>query len=127
VKHIKTVINTTVSILNRVVPHTEPERPISKLVDRVFTLMTEALALHPQCYYKDGNYPRLLEVTRRTLIYLAEHDGHYAGQLSSLMLLTHDAVEELRQRFHPGREGDVALLKYLAQHPIIGVKDGETE
>jgi len=91
VKHIKTVINTTVSILDRVVPRIEPKRPISKLVDRVFALMTEALTLHPERYYKDGNYPRLLEVARRTLIYLAEH-AVATGVNSAIYVLEIEAV-----------------------------------
>ena len=111
--------------LGRWVPGVEAERPVSLLTKDLFKLLREALALHPAEFYGDKNFPTLLDVVERFLVYVAEEDGHYAGWLAQAMLLVHDLVDESRQGFEPGARGDVDWLVWASGHPIGDSKQGK--
>ena len=113
---VKKLINRfTLTLLERV-PDVGPKRPVSWLTHRLFRLLQRALTLHPERFYANKNFPRVLGAVERVLIFIAEEDGHYAGWLTEAMLLIHDLVEESRRHFPPGQEGDVAWYRWAAQH-----------
>jgi hypothetical protein len=95
------------------------------LTAELFKMLREALALHPSRFYQDRNFPDLLDVVERFLVYVAEEDGHYAGWLAEAMLLVHDLVEESRRRFPAGADGDLAWLEWMSRHPIAKHKAAE--
>lgn len=118
----KEILNRVTPVLLKAVPGVGPRRPVSKLTVRLFQLLRKALAMHPDRFYEDGNFPRILQAVERTLLFLAEEDGHYAGWLAQAMLLVHDLVEESRSRFPPGQAGDVLWISWACQHGIREVK-----
>jgi len=81
--------------------------------------------MHPGRFYEDANFPRILQAAEKTLVFLAEEDGHYAGWLAMTMLLVHDIVEVTRVQFPPGQVGDVAWIAWACQHGIRDVKQGK--
>jgi len=106
----------------KLVPETEPKRPISHLTNQLFELIKESLTLNPSRFYADQNFPTLLDATRRTLIYLADKDGHYEGQLAQAYMLIYRLMKRYRRKFHKGPKGDLALMRYLAQHGTTKIK-----
>jgi len=119
---VKGLINRFVPVLLRAVPSVDPERPVSQLTRRLFGMMREAMALNPERFYEDGNWPRVLDAAERSLIFIADYSPHYAGQLAQAMLLIHDLVEETRAGFGVGALGDIAWLQWAAQHGTRGFK-----
>ena len=115
---VKKLINRVARAALKVTPGVTPKRPVSKLVIRLFEYLREALKLHPERFYADQNFPRILEATERLLVFVAEEDGHYAGWLAEAMLLLHDIVEEERLRFPEGEAGDIAFYRWAAEHGI---------
>ena len=109
-------------MLGKWVPIVEPARPVSQLTKDLFRLLREAMAMHPARFYEDGNFPTLLDVAERTLVYVAEEDGHYAGWLAHAMLLVHDLVDESRVGFGSASRGDVAWLEWMSGHPVAKYK-----
>ena len=113
---VKGIINRIVVKMLKVVPRVRARRPVSTLTRRLFLMLNQATLLHPTRFYADGNFPRILDAAERTLVFIAEQDGHYAGWLAEAMLLIHDLVEEERMKFPPGEAGDVAFYTWAAQH-----------
>ena len=119
---VKRAVNSYVPGIINMVPRVEPKRPVSKLTRRLFGLLREAVKLHPERFYADKNFPRLLDALEKLLVFIAEEDGHYAGWLAEAMLLLHDIVEEERLRFPEGEAGDIAFYRWAAEHGIGKVK-----
>ena len=104
------------------VPGVDPARPVSQLTKDLFRLLRESMRMHPVRFYQDGNFPTLLDVAERFLVYVAEEDGHYAGWLAQAMLLVHDLVAESRRRFPADAQGDLAWLEWMSGHPVAKYK-----
>jgi len=119
---VKGLINRFVPVLLKAVPKVDPQRPVSELTQRLFSMMREAMALNPERFYADGNWPRLLDAAERSLIFIADYSPHYAGQLAQAMLLIHDLVDESRVGFPVGARGDIDWLQWAAQHRTKGFK-----
>jgi len=122
---VKRAVNHAARVLGKLVPRVVPARPVSSLTKDLFDLLREAVAMHPDRFYRDQNFPRILDAAERTLVYVAELDGHYAGQLAQAFLLIHDLVAESRRRFPPDSRGDVAWLMWASRHGIAKVKEAE--
>jgi hypothetical protein len=116
---VKRSVNLMVQVLERMVPQKEARLPVSRLAEQLCSLLLRASRLAPKEFYADANYPRLVQVVGKVLVFVAEEDGHYAGQLAQAMLLVHDLVEETRREFPPGREGDIAWMHWASGHPIL--------
>jgi len=111
---VKRLINNLAPRLLKVVPRVQPRRPVSALTLRLFAFLRMALKLHPERFHVDGNFPKLLEASERTLVFIAEMDGHYAGWLG-----------EARGQFPPGQAGDMAFYQWASQHGILKVKPAD--
>ena len=122
---VKRLVNGFVPVLLKAVPEVEARRPVSVLTRRLFGLLREALKLHPERFYADRHFPRVLDAVEKALVFIGEEDGHYAGWLAEAMLLLHDVVEEERVKFPKGEVGDVAFYRWAAQHRIreVGSKE----
>jgi len=119
---VKAAINAFTRNLMKLVPETEPKRPISQLTQQLFELIKESLTLNPSRFYADQNFPTLLDAARRTLIYLADKDGHYAGQLAQAYMLIYRLMKRHRRKFRKGPSGDIACMRFLAQHGTTKIK-----
>lgn len=119
---VKNLINSVVPMLERLVPRTKPQRPACRLTRRLFQLLRKGLKLHPERFYADKNFPKLLRALERSLVFIAEEDGHYAGWLAESMLLVHDLVEETRPEFPPGPRGDAAWIRWASRQGITKIK-----
>jgi len=64
----------------------EPQKKISFITARVFKIIRTDLKKYPSHYYKDGNFLRLLDVTEKSLIYIAEEDSFYGTQLTKVFM-----------------------------------------
>lgn len=119
---LKHAINAFSPVLLKLAPGIGPRRPVSLVCTRLFRMLRQALKLHPVGFYEAENFPQLLQALERSVVFIAEEDGHYAGWLAEAMLLVHDLVAESRVQFPPGQEGDVAWIHWASQQPITRVK-----
>jgi hypothetical protein len=119
---VKALVNNAAAMLVKAVPGTGAQRPVSRLTRRLFQMLRDAAGLAPGRFYQDKNWPRLLEALEKTLVFISEEDGHYAGQLAQAMLLIHDLVEETRRDFPRTAEGDVAWLQWASRHEVTKFK-----
>jgi hypothetical protein len=119
---VKVLVNNAAAMLVKAVPGTGTKRPVSRLTRRLFVLLKKAADLAPPHFYADRNWLQLLEALDKTLVFISEEDGHYAGQLAQAMLLIHDLVEETRREFPRTAEGDVAWLQWAARHEVTKFK-----
>ena len=61
----------------KLIPEMEKNTKISKLTEEIFVHLLKNASYQPKRYYKDKNFPRLLETARKTLIFLIQTDNHY--------------------------------------------------
>jgi len=77
---VKDQINSFVKFYYSEIPELEPTTKISKLTNEIFNMLKANMKHQSpkvQNAYKDGNFPGLLELTRKLLIFLIETDNHY--------------------------------------------------
>ena len=97
-KFLKALLNVPVRLLDRFLPDREPTFPQSVIVDRMFTRMFQAYRLEQlQGVFKergnfagDGNFLRLLNVSRKLFLAIGEDDRYYREWLGLLILLAHE-------------------------------------
>ena len=86
----KQIINYTVPRLNKLIPTRKPRCVVSKIVDKSFTDITKMLREGQKDKTKplfgDDNFIRLVDATRRTLLFIAEEDPYYRIWLEILLL-----------------------------------------
>jgi len=125
---VKKVINSFVPLLGGQIPEIkEVKRPITKEVRKLFKLFDASLKSHPDRFYADGNFPRLLEVTERALVFLCESDGHYAGWVAQAFHFIYHLTAESRKEVLEGLPGSVLWLEYMAQHKVSSAQKVEVE
>ena len=86
----KQIINYTVPKLNRLIPTRKPRCIVSKIIDHSFMDITRMLCEGQKDKKKplfgDDNFIRLVDATRRTLLFMAEEDPYYRIWLEILLL-----------------------------------------
>lgn len=87
----KQMINYTVPRLNKLIPTREPKCLVSKIVDRTFSRLHKRMQLKQTL--TDRNFIKLLNATRRTLIFIADEDCYYRAWLEILFLLAYQDVK----------------------------------
>jgi hypothetical protein len=64
--------------------------PATKLFNDTLKVMKE---LAPEFWHDDGNFPNMIELTRKLVTFIAEEDPYYRGWLELfLMLLAQDTI-----------------------------------
>ena len=118
---VKHALNAFSPVLLKMVPGTGSAKPVCVLTRRLFALLRKALRLHPEAFFKDQNFPLLLQALERTLIFIGEEDSHYAGWEAMTMLLIHDLVAETRPQFGPGPAGDALWIQWAASQRVAKI------
>ena len=118
---VKRALNSYVPGILNMVPRVAAKRPVSQMTRRLFRLLRESVKLHPESFYADQNFPRLLDALERLLVFISEEDAHYAGWLAEALLLLHDIVEEERLKFPEGKAGDVFFYRWASRHQVSKV------
>lgn len=96
---IKCVINLVLPIFERYVKKIDTKQRLNDLLWRVFNETNKNVGNHPQNYYADGNFPRLLDVMEKIITYVVETDPHYRGYVAFFMLATMDIMSYDYERF----------------------------
>jgi len=122
------------------VPKVKPRKKICKLLHKAFEETEQCLKRQPSEYYKDGNFPRLVENVERLLLYIAENDGHYRAMLTDAILsLVRNINEEWNNFNHVAyynKNKNILMINvpldsleaktflfydYLIEHPMKGI------
>ena len=72
---LKNLINFSLKVEH--IPELEATTNVSKLTNKIFAECEKNLEFQTKGIYKDNNFPRLIESTRKILVFLAETDNHY--------------------------------------------------
>ena len=91
----KVLLNVPVRLINRVLPEPKPTFPQTLIAERLFQRMFHAYRLEvAQGVFKeignaegDGNFLRLLQVSRKIILGISEDDRYYREWLGLLILL----------------------------------------
>jgi hypothetical protein len=75
------------------IPDREPTVPATKLFNGTLKVMKE---LAPQFWHEDGNFPNMIELMRKLVIFIAEDDPYYRGWLEMFLLLLAQTTLEQR-------------------------------
>ena len=73
------------------IPDRTPTTPVTKLLDGTFKVMKE---LAPQFWHEDGNFPNVIELTRKLVVFIAEEDPYYRGWLEMFCMVLARATME---------------------------------
>ncbi|MGA3192473.1 MAG: hypothetical protein ABSD73_08180 [Candidatus Bathyarchaeia archaeon] len=102
----KNFVNFAVGILNRLMPELKPSYPQTEIIEHVFQQMnnvyeTEVIAgrfddvpFQTIADLKDRNFQRLLQLSRKLLVYFSEDDRYYRQWLGLAMLLVRKEVSK---------------------------------
>jgi hypothetical protein len=105
----KNFLNFAVRILNSLMPELKPSYPQTEIIEKVFKQMnnvyeTEVIAgrfddvpFQTVVNLKDRNFQRLLQLSRKLLIYFSEDDRYYKQWLGLAMLLVRQEVSKFIQ------------------------------
>jgi len=131
----KNILNFAVRVLNGIMPELKPTYPQTKMIESVFLQLnnayeTEVLAgrfddvpYQTLPALKDRNFQRLLQLSRKLLIYFSEDDRYYKQWLGFAMLLVTDEV--LRARALLSLEGFEKLVWEQWQFDMRGAVSEE--
>ena len=118
--HLKRAINRVfVPVLGRACPKVEPTRNVTQMVVRIFDRFKANLKVQEDRFYKDQNFPKLIDAVEKALVYIAEKDGHYRGQLAYLLMAVTGEVE-FAFKLKRQRDPTYTLFefhKWLIEHP----------
>ncbi|MGB8780549.1 MAG: hypothetical protein WCD81_07870 [Candidatus Bathyarchaeia archaeon] len=101
----KNFLNFAVRVLNRLIPEIASTYPQTEMLDSVFCQLTSAyetevsagrfddIAYQTLAGLKDRNFQRLLQLSRKLLIYFSEEDRYYRQWLGATMLLVKKEVD----------------------------------
>lgn len=79
---IKKFINASTNKFIKLIPELEKTTKTAKLTEEIFSHLMRNMTRQPKRYYKDKNFPRFLEVARKTIILLTVTDNHYEQWLA---------------------------------------------
>ena len=127
---LKSAINTMTPIIRHALKGTGRSgvQPISKIVERVFLRMEEALEYERsegvfQQYADASNFAVLLEAVRRTLMFIADQDNYYqiwAGHFFTVVW------EEMQRAYQQFQVADVPPMVLSADDVELSVEDAFT-
>lgn len=75
--YFKKYLNALIRKYYGMIPEVKATTRISKLTNELFEQLKKNVDYQPEFYYKDKNFPKLLEFMRKTLVFLIETDNHY--------------------------------------------------
>lgn len=92
----KQVLNYTAPKLNKLIPYRKPKCVVSKIIDESFREITGMLkeGKKTKRVFGDNNFTRLIDSTRRTLVYMCEEDPYYRMWLEILLLSLYIHVKQ---------------------------------
>lgn len=94
-----------------------PKRNVSTITKRAFARVRENLRVHSPELFRDGNFPKLLDVAEKVLVWVAEVDGHYRGQLAYLFM---SITGEIEKAFREQKASSVEeFCKWLMEHKVL--------
>jgi len=119
---LKKVVNRLMPLFGRACPKVEPTRNVTLLLARVFGRVRANLNVQDaevQRAYSDKNFFKLMDVVEKVLVYIAEEDGHYRGQLAYLLLSVTGEVESAfkLKRMKDSTYTIFEFHKWLTEHP----------
>ena len=86
-------------VINQVTPflaeeyNVEPSLNVTMMLQRVFDRVRENLKVHPDKFFKDQNFPMLIDAVEKVLVFIAEKDSHYRGQVAYVLMAVTGEVE----------------------------------
>ena len=86
---------------------------------RVLDRVRENLKMHPDHFFKDKNFSRLVDAVERVLVYIAEKDGHYRFELAYLFMRISGEVE-FQFKLKRARDPTYTVqefFEWLSEHP----------
>lgn len=101
----KKAINRAVRVLNKLIPEVKATYPQTRMIEHVFTKLNRAYRTEAYAgrfddipyqtlpNLKDRNFQKLLQLSRKLLVYLSEDDRYYRQWLGLAMLLINDEVK----------------------------------
>ena len=84
---LKKILNATIRKLSGTIPEVHKHNKVTKLTEEIFQQMLTDAAQQPAHHYRDRNFPRLIDTTRKILNFITETDNHYEGQLAQFYIL----------------------------------------
>ena len=121
-KKLKSLINRFTPVLIHACPKREPTRNVTLMLTRIFDRVRANLNVQNvkvQRAYTDKNFRRVIDAVEKVLIYLAEEDGHYRGQLAYLLMAVTGEVEfsfKLKRQKDPSYT-TFEFHRWLTEHP----------
>ena len=109
---LKKIINSTTRKFVYLVPEVEKTTKISKLTQEVFYTLLLNISHQPEKYYKDKNFPRLLETTRKMLIFLTETDNHYEKWVGYFYIQVMLKMNRLYEQWQKGDYGHLPAATF---------------
>jgi len=119
----KKLLNLAIRFLDALLPDPRPQYPQTRLLEDVYKLMDGVFRVEVLCgrfddvpwqkvkTLKDRHFLKVLELSRKGLICLADTDRYYRQWLGLFFLLVHDAVEKQREKL----DYENFLVSVLAQ------------
>ncbi len=100
-KLLKAAVNMPMRLLDKLLPERAATFPQTKILDAMYRRMFQAYRLEQAQgifqeignFYGDGNFERLLQVSRKLLIAIGEDDRYYREWLGLLVILAHEEYE----------------------------------
>jgi len=105
---LKCIVNKGLGMTAGLIPTEPPQTHVSELVEYTFKHIDKNVPFHPDNFYQDGNFPKLLEAAKKGLIYVCNHDNHYRAWLGYVLFAVMDIVSYDYERFNHKR--------YFEQH-----------
>lgn len=91
---VKQFINLFTWTLNKILPETKPSYPQTRILRKVFQNLDGVCKLEVYVdRFGDRNFPRLLHVLQKGLLFVAEHDRYYRQWLALAMLESKRQIE----------------------------------
>jgi hypothetical protein len=133
----KMLINLPVKVLDRLLADVEPTFPQNKILDSIYQRMFRAYRLEvSQGIFRernnfegDGNFLRLLKVSRKILYAISEEDRYYREWIGLAIILAHEEYEKWLFNLTPREIKDLCQAQWdiapdcLSNRGILEVKE----
>ena len=95
----KDLINGFTDGVYKHIPVTKATYQITKMIKELEEYFLHSAKKHPKKFYRDGNFPRLVKVCARMLIYVSERDSHYRAMITVLFMQIYTLMARENHRF----------------------------